>query len=69
MAINRVNYQVELAARKSKAQHLNLQTSLLSLPGKRQRNIQNNTSCRSYLTVVRIFAILAILTGFYFILF
>ena len=69
MAINRENYQAELAARKSsRSRHLNLQSSLLQLPGRRLQVNQRETSARVLITL-RVIAGLAVLTGLYFILF
>ena len=69
MAINRENYQAELAARKSsRSRHLNLQTSLLQLPGKRLQVNQRETRAGLLITL-QIFAGLAVLAGLYFILF
>ena len=69
MAINRENYQAELAARKSsRSRHLSLQSSLLQLPGRRLQVNQRETSAGVMITL-RVIAGLVVLTGLYFILF
>lgn len=68
MAINRANYQAELAARKSKSLHLNLQTSLLR-PGKTQTMPRESVARSGYLIALRILAAIIVLTGIYFLFF